>query len=312
MAEIWTMGEMLVEIMRPKVGIPLNQVEAFLGPFPSGAPAIFIDAVARLGHPAGIIGGVAEDAFGGCLLERLRHDGVDVSCVRQFPDRATAVAFVTYFEDGSRQFIYHIDGTPAGMAQFTPQAARGAPRFFHVMGCSLMINDAFRAEIFKATDYFYQHGAKISFDPNIRPELLRGRNLMEVIGPVLERAAVVLPGEAELRLLGGAEDLQAALEKLFTNPVLETLVLKQGKRGATAFTRTEALRIPAYPVQEVDPTGAGDCFDAGFLCGLAEGKSLEECGKILIERKGLLIQQNNIQEGKCQFCSHIIPGIWTK
>jgi tagatose kinase len=280
MVEIWTMGEMLVEIMRPRAGMVLDQAEVFLGPFPSGAPAIFIDTVARLGHTAGIIGGVADDEFGRCILDRLSLDGVDVRFVKKYPDRATAVAFVTYLEDGSRKFIYHIDGTPATMAKFPPAAALGAPSFFHVMGCSLMTNDAFRAEIFSAAECFYKQGSRISFDPNIRPELLRGKELMEVIGPVLNRAAVVLPGEAELRLLGEDENLETAAGKLFENPILEIVVLKQGSRGATVFTRSGAIQIPAFPVQEVDPTGAGDCFDAGFLCGLLEGKPPKECAKI--------------------------------
>jgi sugar/nucleoside kinase (ribokinase family) len=67
---------------------------------------------------------------------------------------------------------------------------------------------------------------------------------------------------------------------LFGNPVLEMVVLKQGKAGATVFTREESIVTQAYSVQEVDPTGAGDCFDAGFLCGLLEGKSIEDCGRI--------------------------------
>ena len=72
MASIWTMGELLVEIMRPQAGMGLREPDAFLGPYPSGAPAIFIDTVARLGHPAGMIGGVGEDDFGRCVVERLR------------------------------------------------------------------------------------------------------------------------------------------------------------------------------------------------------------------------------------------------
>ncbi len=48
MAKIYIMGEILVEIMRDKVDSPLNQKGIFLGPFPSGAPAIFISTVAQL------------------------------------------------------------------------------------------------------------------------------------------------------------------------------------------------------------------------------------------------------------------------
>jgi sugar/nucleoside kinase (ribokinase family) len=274
------MGEMLVEVMRPTAGMPLDKPGEFIGPFPSGAPAIFIDTVARLGHSAGIVGGVAEDDFGRCLIQRLTDDGVDVRYVGKYPDQSTAVAFVTYFEDGSRKFIFHIDGTPAVKQVFSESMEITTPTFFHVMGCSLMANDRFREEILSAVRHFHSMGSRISFDPNIRVELLGEKGLMDVIGPVLSRTAVLLPGEAELRLVSGEQDIKTAVGKMFENPVLEVIVLKQGKSGARVYTREEMVPAPAYEIQEVDPTGAGDCFDAGFLCGLLEGKSLVECGKI--------------------------------
>jgi sugar/nucleoside kinase (ribokinase family) len=274
------MGEMLVEVMRPRSGMPLDAPGEFLGPFPSGAPAIFIDTVARLGHSAGIIGGVGRDAFGRCLLERLTADGVDVEHVEQFQRGATAVAFVTYNEDGSRTFIFHIDGTPAVRIAFPDPPPSEAARFFHVMGCSLMANEDLRQQIVRAVEYFHARGTRISFDPNIRSELLGGRGVMEVAGPILSRCTVLMPAEAELKLLSGEEEPERAAEKLFGNPALETLVLKRGREGATIFTRQGSVGTPAYPVEEVDPTGAGDCFDAAFLCGMLEGKPLSDCGRM--------------------------------
>jgi len=295
---IWTMGELLVEIMRPQVGMSLKEKGEFLGPFPSGAPAIFIDTVARLGHPAGIIGGVAKDDFGRCVLDRLSSDGVDIRYVERIPNMATAVAFVTYFDDGSRKFIYHIDGTPAVMSPFPNDIDVKSPQIFHVMGCSLMANDKFREEIFKAVDYFYGCGARISFDPNILPELLGDRELMDVIGPVLQNTAFLFPGVQELKLLSGNQDITRSVELLFDNPVLELIILKLGKKGATVFTRERSIEIPAYLVEEVDPTGAGDCFDAGFLCGILEGKSFEECGRIASAAGALNAAAFGPMEGK--------------
>jgi len=295
---IWTMGELLVEIMRPQVGMSLNMKGEFLGPFPSGAPAIFIDTVARLGHPAGIIGGVAEDDFGRCVLDRLSSDGVDIRYVERIPNMATAVAFVTYFDDGSRKFIYHIDGTPAVMSPFPNDIDVKSPQIFHVMGCSLMANDKFREEIFKAADYFHISGARISFDPNIRPELLGDRELKDVIGPVLQNTAFLFPGVQELKLLSGKQDITRSVELLFDNPILELIILKLGKKGATVFTREKSIEIPAYLVEEVDPTGAGDCFDAGFLCGILEGKSFEECGRIASAAGALNAAAFGPMEGK--------------
>lgn len=278
---IWTMGEALVEVMRPRAGMQLGQAGEFLGPFPSGAPAIFIDTVARLGRPAGMIGGVGADDFGDCLLQRLEADGVDCRYLTRYAGYSTAVAFVTYFEDGSRKFIYHIDRTPAVMTGFRGDEAGGDTGFFHVMGCSLMANDDFRTEIFKAMRAFAERGAKISFDPNIRIELLRDHNLSTVIGPVLERCSVFLPGVSELLLISGKTDVDAAAADLFKRYPLDVIAVKRGKQGSRVYARQgDLVDVAAFAIQEVDPTGAGDCFDAGFLCGLLDGCSLEESARI--------------------------------
>jgi tagatose kinase len=280
-AEIWTMGELLVEIMRPRADMSLRAPGEFLGPYPSGAPAIFIDTVARLGHGAGIIGGVGNDDFGRCLLDRLRKDGVDCRFVSVVDGLATGVAFVTYRKDGSRQFIYHIGNTPAAMAKAPEVSGLPAPAYFHVMGCSLLASDAFRAEILGALEAFAARGAKISFDPNLRIELLGPRGLEEVVKPVLTRCAVLQPGVDELLLLAGEPTIEQAAARLFQNPRLELIALKRGAKGCTVFTRGGgSFSLGVYPVQPVDPTGAGDAFDAAFLCGLLEQRPLEECAKL--------------------------------
>lgn len=280
-SSIWTMGEILVEIMRPRPGMRLDQPGEFLGPFPSGAPAIFIDTAARLGHPAGIIGGVGEDDFGDCVIRHLEGDGVDCRYIQRYPGYSTAATFVTYFEDGSRKFIFHIDRTPAVMTRFDGSQAMPDLGFFHVMGCSLMANDAFRLEIVKAMNAAVSRGGRISFDPNIRVELLRDHHLEDVVGPIMEHCAVLLPGVSELLWLSGKQDVDSAARDLFARYPLELIVLKRGKQGCSVYQREgKPVGIPAYPVREVDPTGAGDCFDAGFLCGLLDGCSLEESARI--------------------------------
>ncbi len=280
MAGIWTMGEMLVEIMRPRAGMPLHQAAEFIGPFPSGAPAIFIDTVSRLGHPAGIIGGVGEDDFGRCLLGRLEADGVDCDRVQRIPHKSTAVAFVAYAQDGSRQFIFHIDGTPAVLAESGPLDNIDPPAFFHIMGCSLMVNETYRENILQAMARFHEMGAKISFDPNIRPELLGERQLVDLVESVMEHCSVLLPGTNELSLLTGEQSTAESISRVFNTWPVETIVVKRGKEGCTIFTSSEEIDVPAYPVVEIDPTGAGDCFDAAFICGLEEGQPLVTCGQM--------------------------------
>jgi tagatose kinase len=276
MSDIWIMGELLVEIMRPRAGMSLQETGPFLGPFPSGAPGIFIDTVARLGHTAAIVSGVGDDEFGRCVVERLAADGVRTDLVEVFPGRSTGTAFVTYFKDGSRKFIFHWDGTPAVMAKVPDPAEVGTPRFFHVMGCSLMANDEFRRRVFDAVELFAGAGARITFDPNIRFELLQERTVEQIVGPVLRRASILFPGEKELALLGGREDSFEAACALFECTALELIVLKRGSRGCKVISRSAPIDVPSFKIREVDPTGAGDCFDAGFLCGQLEGRDLRE------------------------------------
>jgi sugar/nucleoside kinase (ribokinase family) len=278
------MGELLVEIMRIEKDKPLDTPELFKGPFPSGAPAIFISAAAQLGNRAKIWGGVARDKFGDMLLRRLAGDGVDVSAVTIAAAGATGVAFVAYDSSGEREFIFHLDGTPAADISFTETG--DIPDFFHVMGCSLTINDRVKAEIEHACSYFSAGGAKISFDPNIRPSLLRDRGIMDIAGRVMECCSVFLPGLDELALFaeGRTDPNDAAAFLLERFPRLEIIHVKLGKRGSRIITRKADVGVPIYPIEKkypiVDPTGAGDSFDAAFVSGLAAGMSLVDAGNL--------------------------------
>ena len=162
--EILAIGEALVEIMRTRVDDPLDRACEFLGPFPSGAPAIFADQAARLGHKVGFIGAVGDDDFGTCQLGRLSRDGLDVSHCPRIPDRATGVAFVTYFSDGSRRFLYHIAHAAAGqMPAIDPEYVKQA-EFLHICGSSLSVGERMRDACYEACETVNAAGGRISLD----------------------------------------------------------------------------------------------------------------------------------------------------
>ena len=280
MSEIWIMGEMLVEIMRAKVDVPFNETGSFLGPFPSGAPAIFIDAAARLGSRAGIIGGVGRDGFGENLRNRMSEDGVDCRYIETLPG-STGVAFITYFSDKSREYIFHVSDSPAVKPKTPETLDVGNDGYFHLMGCSLFMAPEFYEEIIKTMTAFKDRGFKISFDPNIRTELLKGDELIRMIEPVMANCSILLPGREELLTVSGEKDVDSAVQTLFRRyGALEIIALKLGAKGCRIISRTEEVKLEAIPITEVDPTGAGDCFDAGLLHGLMNGKTLEESGII--------------------------------
>lgn len=282
MAEIVTMGELLCEIMRPTENVELYETGYFRGPFPSGAPGIFISTAARLGCTAAIIAGVGKDDFGKNILDRLRKDGVDVSRVLESDKGSTGVAFVTYYSDGERKFIFHVDGTPA-VEPKTPATLKGLEdtKYFHIMGCSLMSSLTFGKEIVKTMNMFAEQGTKVSFDPNIRMEMLHDPTAMDLVQEVFRKSNIFMPGVSELKQFTGKDNIDDAVKAAFENEKLELLVLKNGSKGSQIYNREGlAETMGVYKVEQQDATGAGDSFDAAFICGLAQGKSLKEAAQM--------------------------------
>ena len=280
MAEIWTMGDLLCEVMREREDVPLDQADLFRGPFPSGAPGIFISTAARLGHSTGVIGGVGADDFGQAILKRLENDGVDCTYVKENNDLPTGVAFVTYFANGDRKFLFHMGNSAAVSVGDPEDAALEGAKYFHIMGCSLAAKPEIAQAIVRMLHRMKKAGAKVSFDPNIRLELIRRPEEFQIIREVFEETNIFMPGIEELLTITGEKEIETAVQACFKNPGLELLVLKRGSKGSTVYTRDgECLEMGVYPVQPVDATGAGDSYDGAFISALAEGKSLEQAAK---------------------------------
>ena len=305
MAEIWTMGETLVEIMRTEVDKPLNETGLFSGPYPSGSSAIMISTVARMGHSCGIISGVGNDGFGECMLNRLKKDGVDVSKVLVDPDGSTACAFVAYDSQGDRRYLFHWDETPATkavMPDVTEPSLKEA-KYFHVMGCALTAKLSYGWEIVKTARAMKAQGTKISFDPNVRTEHLtnpkKSKESFEIINAMLEITNLFAPGRDELKLVTGIDDVEEAVKKCFENPNLEILMLKMGSKGSRIYTRDgQVVDQGLYKVESVDPTGAGDTSLGAFLCALLEGKNMKECAEIAAAAGALNVAAFGPMEGK--------------
>ncbi len=298
MPDVITLGEALVEIMRPGVGQPLHQAGTFLGPYPSGAPAIFADAVARLGTSCGFIGCVGQDPFGDCLVRRLQADGVDLTYLNTTSEAATGVAFVAYNPDGSRQFVFHIAGAAAGQLgpdQVSAEYIRQA-RWLHITGSSLAVNDSMRQACYRAVEFAAQAGLTISFDPNLRAELAGPEGIRRLVEPVLAHATIILPSGEEARLLTGLDDDRRACEALLARGA-QLVALKRGAAGSTLFTPDGTITVPGFPVTEVDPTGAGDCYAAGLTVALLQGWELGEAARFANATGALAVTQQGPMEG---------------
>jgi tagatose kinase len=265
MSKILTIGEILVEIIATERGNGFRAPVPLIGPFPSGAPAIFIDQVGKLGQDCAIISRVGDDDFGHVNVDRLKADGVDVSGIEIDPQGTTGSAFVRYREDGSRAFVFNIRHSACGTIELTGNAARLVEEctHFHVMGTSLYAPSVV-ASVLTAIRTIKAKGGTISFDPNLRPEILNSPGMREALKVVIAETDIFLPSGAELYLFTEAKTAAEAVKELLDSGI-KAIVAKRGEAGATYYDANQTLSVPGFSVDEVDPTGAGDCFGATFV-----------------------------------------------
>lgn len=272
---IMTMGEILVEIMATERGQSFRAPGTLIGPYASGAPAIFIDQAAKAGSRCAMIGCVGDDDFGVLNVERLRADGVDVAAIEVLRHETTGSAFVTYRDDGERDFIYNIaNSASAKLSEAQVSEARLKDcAHFHVMGSSLF-SAAIIDAVKKAVRIVKAQGGTVSFDPNARKEILDRPGMREAFDHLIGCTDVFLPSGHEVTLLTQADSEEAAIEELLGRGVRE-IVVKQGAWGCRLYDGARRLDHPAFAVEEVDPTGAGDCFGATYIACRMQGMDAE-------------------------------------
>ena len=291
--DILTIGEALVEVMRTDIDQPLDRPGPFVGPYPSGAPFIFAMQAARLGMKTAAIGAVGDDAFGDSLRDQLLADGVSTDGLHQLLDQTTGIAFVAYHADGSRDFVFSLGaGGQLGREMLDPELFKGL-RCFHVMGSTLSMSQTALEVCQQALEMAQAAGALISFDPNLRPELLPPEQARFAFAPFIAAADILIPTEEELLQLIVANSLDQAIDTLLTERPERIIVVTRGADGCSVYTTDGRIDVAGFPAEEIDPTGAGDCFDAGFITALLEGKTVAEaaqlgnaCGALTVNAKG--------------------------
>ncbi len=275
--DIITMGPLLVEIIRKELNLEFHEAGVFEGPFASGDTPIFIHAAALLGRKTGMIGAVGDDGFGKCVMDKLARGGVDLTCIQKKEGMHTASTFVSYYKDGSRKFLYHLDGS--GSAAFDAKAYpaeyfKGC-KWIHYTGFTMEAAKGYREAVYRSLELLAPE-TKISFDPNIRPEIFTAKEIREMCEPILKRADLILPSGEEAMLFTGASTEEEGCRLLAEGGKL--VVLKRGAEGSRFFAGGEVIDVPAFGAEEVDPTGAGDTFAAALLTALIEGKSVYDAG----------------------------------
>ena len=260
-AKVWVLGDAVVDL--------LPESEGRLLQCPGGAPANVAVGVARLGGNSGFIGRVGGDPFGRFMRHTLQQELVDVSHMYLDERHRTSTVVVDLDDQGERTFTFMVrPSADLFLAEDDlPQFAAG--QWLHV--CSIALSaEPSRSTTFAAMESIRSAGGRVSFDPNIRPDLWQDRALLQAcLDRALHMANVVKLSEEELVFISGSHDLAQGIASVTERYQPELLLVTRGKAGVLAAFQQKFTHFNARPVVSVDTTGAGDAFVAGLLASLA-------------------------------------------
>jgi sulfofructose kinase len=263
-------GLTTIDVLARLEEMPTWQKGAFLGEigFDGGGPVgTALVAAARLGVRTGYVGICGNDEAAGLKLLYLTRDGVDTSRVmaRQKPENQLVLVFVQQ-SSGDRVFGLIIDQDDALRPEELDRDYITSADYLHLDGYH-------QKAALQAAQWMHAADKKVMLDAP------RGNaDLRHVIGELVEVCDVLIGGSGVCQELSGKSDFWDAGEAVLRMGP-QVVVQTEGEEGSTTITASERFHTPAFPVEVVDTTGAGDVFHGAYLAGLLRGWDLRQTAR---------------------------------
>jgi 2-dehydro-3-deoxygluconokinase len=232
-------------------------------------------AAARQGARVGYITRLGDDEFGRQFLALWHEEGVDCSAVTLDSDAYTAVYFISHGPAG-HVFSYLRKGSAAGRMrpEHLPVEMIRSARFFHTSGISQAISESACETVAAAVRLAHDAGVRFVYDANVRSRLWPPARAREVVRETLAFADDFLLSAEDAEALCGTSDADEVIRWSRARGA-KRVIFKLGRDGALASDGNARIRVPAFRVNAVDATGAGDCFAGALMARLAAGDAYE-------------------------------------
>jgi sugar/nucleoside kinase (ribokinase family) len=269
-AKVGVIGEFFIdEIFTEFTALPKLGEEAFAGKFRrevGGGAAITACGLAKLGVSVKVLGTVGK-ADGEWVIDRLRSQGVDCSGLQFCAREPTGITASVSTREDRAFFSYYGANRQLPQVLVSDTTASILAECRHVHFACAPDPEA-DGRLFASL----RKHCRISIDVQSHMSwLTRPESLL-----VLRQCDVFFPNEREGCWISAAVEPHDILLRL-RDKGLRGVGLKLGGRGAALLWRRRQFLTDAFPVKTLDTTGAGDCFDAGFIFAQLRGDKPQHC-----------------------------------
>jgi ribokinase len=224
-------------------------------------------AAARLGGRVTLVAKVGRDMFGDQAIAQFQREGIVISGILRDPDNATGVALILVDEKGENLISV---ASGANHSLRPEEVEQAAPL---LQGADVVM---FQLEI---PTECVRRGVEVAAQAGI-PVILNPAPASPLDEAILRNVTYLTPNETEAEGLTGIAvrdeaSARTAAQKLMASGV-RNVIITLGPKGALAADAQEMRIVPGYTVKAVDTTAAGDAFNGGLACAIAQRKPLFE------------------------------------
>lgn len=293
--DVITIGRSSVDLYGQQIGGRLEDMGNFVKAV-GGSPTNTAIGIARLGLKPGLITRVGDEHMGRSIREQLEREGVDVTGVHTDPARLTALAILGVRDDKAFPLLfYRADCADAALDESDIGEAYIRSAKALVVSGTTFARPHSNAAQRKAMRIMRQHGGRVAFDIDYRPNLwglaslgageeryIRSDQVTEHLQKILPECDLIVGTEEEIHIAGGTTDTAEALRAI-RRASSATIVYKRGPMGCIVYTGEipddleDGIKGPGFPVEVYNVLGAGDAFMAGFLRGWLTDQPTETC-----------------------------------
>ncbi len=273
-------GEALIDMLPRET----TAGEQAFAPYAGGAVFNTAIALGRLEAKPGFFCPLSSDLFGELLVEKLHGSDVSVDLSPR-PDAPTTLAFVR-LQDGHATYTFYDENSALTSLREAdlPSLPDSVDALFFG-GISLASGPS--ADAFQALLTREGSTRATMIDPNIRPSFIKDRaSFVARIQAMMSLSDIVKLSDEDLQWLEGDGEIADLAQAIIARGT-KLVLITEGAKGATGYTKDTRVFVPSQKVEVVDTVGAGDTFNAGVLASLQDNGALSKSGIAALSKEHL-------------------------